>query len=140
VFINKETAKKRDIICPLPERRNFNRNNIETVKKIFSETSVFNCRLKVLIGRRDDSDVNIDSLGTAYPLKRTFLQDSEELHLKHLRHLPYFIEKYSPSVRKLKPSDPGRYCTRKRALFMSEQFRFQQIDGNCPAIYRDERS
>src|SRR4029079_5162095 len=73
------------------------------------------------------------------PLEFAFLQHPQQLDLYDWGNLPNFVEKQRATMGQLEPPSPLPQGTGERALFMTEQLRFQQRFRQCCATYLDER-
>ena len=105
---------------PIPERRDFYRNDIETIKEVLSEPPLTHRILEILVRRRDNPDIDINGLRPADPLEGALLQHPEKLHLKNSRHFADFIEEYGPSIGEFKTSDSRSNGAGEGTLLMSE--------------------
>src|SRR5260370_16002063 len=101
-----EVAHKfRNIRFSFAERWQRNRKNIQAIIQIFSEFTVTDHLPQVLIGRRDNTNIDARGTGAAYGLELALLKDTEQLRLKLHWHVSDFIQKQCASVRQGKPAD-----------------------------------
>ena len=59
-----------NIVPPLAERGDFQRDDVETVKEIFAELAAFDHRPQVAVGRGNDTGVGDDRFRSADPFAR----------------------------------------------------------------------
>src|ERR1700722_18457941 len=107
VAINKIFHQQRNIISAFSKRRNFNRENLEPIKQIATEgPSGYRC-VQVTIGGGDDTNVDLDRLGTSDPLEFPFLQDSQERDLSVRGQFANFVQEKRPAVGQFKAAEPA---------------------------------
>ena len=73
-------------------------NDVQPVIKILPKPSFINHPLQVDVCCGDDTDVNFDGLNTPQTHKLPLLYHAKQFGLGFERHIPYFIEKDTPSV------------------------------------------
>ena len=92
-----------------------------------------------LVGRGHDSHIDLDFLPTADALDDLVLQEAQQLHLQRVRQIADFVEEQRALVGTLDLADGLLHRAGKGAAFMAEQFGFQQVLRNCPAVDGDKR-
>ena len=97
-------------------------------------------RLQLFVGGRHDADIHLQRLGAADPFEGLFFERAQDLGLQRQRHVANFVEKQRPVVRQLEASGLARIRAGKRALFVAEQFGFEQSLGNGGAVDGDKRA
>src|SRR5208282_322490 len=70
-----------DVLFSFPERRNFNRKHMQTVKQIATERPSADSGLQVTVRGCDHPNVSTDSTSAADTLKFVLLQDTHEGNL-----------------------------------------------------------
>jgi hypothetical protein len=73
---NLETKKiyqQRNILAPLPQRRNLDRENVEPVKKVLAEFLILNHRSQIAVRRGNYPDIYVDRRGTSQALELLLL-------------------------------------------------------------------
>src|SRR6185437_13494750 len=90
--------------------------------------------LQVPVRRGNDTHVHLQRLRAADPLKSFFLERSQNLGLQRERQIADLVEKQRPAMRELELSGLSLGGARERALFVSEELRFEQRFGNRRAI------
>src|ERR1035438_4994039 len=66
--------QQRNILTPFAQRWQANLNYVEPVVKILAEPSGLHLLGKILVGGRNDSDINLNFLISSHPVKTPFLQ------------------------------------------------------------------
>src|SRR5579862_2667965 len=95
-----------NVVCPLPQGRNHDREYVEPVKKICAESALANHLLQILIRSSNDANINSNCARAAQSLKLAFLENSQELGLQLKRQFPDLIQEQRSLVGQLKPA----YC------------------------------
>ena len=112
---------QKDILPPLPERRNPYRQSIQPVIQILPETSVRHLLLQLLIGCCHDPHIHMDHLAASHPHNFPLLEHPQKLHLKGGTHALHFVQKEGALVSELKESGSASFFgSRKSALLISE--------------------
>src|SRR5258708_22812115 len=111
----------RNVSFPFAERWQGDRENIQPVVQIFAEFTVSDHLPQVLVGRRDDA--NIDPRGTraSYGLELALLEHTEQLGLKLQRQVSDFIEKQRATIRQCKAADGRSESAPRSSPFLSAQ-------------------
>src|SRR6266404_3253907 len=91
--------KLRNIRFSFAERWQRNRKDIQAIVQILSEFTVTDHLPQVLIGRRDDTNIDARGTGAAYGLELALLYHAEQRGLKLQWHVSNFIKKPCASVR-----------------------------------------
>src|SRR5690348_14914913 len=90
--------------------------------------------------RRYHTHIDAMRPATSYALELLLLKHPEQLGLQSQRHVPNFVEEQSSRISHFKAANFLRKSPGKRALFMAEEFAFQQVKGNRRAIEFYERA
>src|SRR6185437_5331608 len=110
----------------------------QPVVKIATELLLFDHAFEVPIGGGDDSYVGLNALATSDSLKLLALQHSKNLGLGQRRHVSDFVEEKRSAGTLLKGADPPPVGAGEGALFVTEQFAFQEHLGDGGAIDRQK--
>src|SRR6266700_659932 len=94
---------------------------------------------EVAIGSCDHADVNSDFSSSTHRAEAALLQYPEQLDLHGQSHLTDFIEKDGAAIGHFKQPAFVLICAGECALYVAEQFAFQQCLGKRSAIDGDER-
>src|SRR5258705_1000371 len=131
-----EVAHKfRNIRFSLAERGQRNRKNIQAIVQILSEFTVTDHLPQVLIGRRDDTNIDARGTGAAYGLELALLKDTEQLGLKLHWHVSDFIQKQCAAVRQRKSADMRIDRSGKGSPLLPEKLAFEKTGRHrcaCP--------
>src|SRR5438046_3313431 len=119
--------QKRHVFQTFTQGWNLDWNNRQTIVKIFAKGPVFQRRQKGLVRRADHADVYRRALIVADATDFSLLQNAQQFCLQLWRHGIDFVEKNRAQIRLFKQSTLVRDCAGERALFMTEQFRLEQV-------------
>lgn len=95
-------------------------------------------RFEVLVGRGHETDVDGNLAVTADGTDTPLLQGAQQLYLRFVTQVPYFVEKQRASVGRLESARLVGQSPREGPLDMTEKLRSRQIAGNGPAVDRHE--
>ena len=132
-------GQRQNVLAPLAQRRDVQLHHVQPVKQILAKTAGFDFLLQIAVARGEDARVGVDFAVRADALKSPVLRHAQQLGLQRRRHLGDFIQKNRAAVRLLKPADALGVRAGERALFVPEQFAFQQRFGNGGAVDLDQR-
>src|SRR4030042_84040 len=120
-------SQKRDSVFALTEGGNENRNDVESVIKVFSEGAPLHLFGQIFVCRSDHPDVDLQGLLSTHPLQTMILQDPKEQDLGGRRYLANFIEEDRSPISHFKPTNLSPDGPGERPFFMTEEFTFQQV-------------
>ena len=132
--------KEQQILWPLLQTRNTDRELIDTVIQILTKFALLNSRTKILIRSGNQTHIDRNLLVAAYRTHLTFLQRPQQLHLHRIRQITDLIQEDRTAIRRHKSTCLMINRTRERALHMAKELRSSQIFWNGSAIYRYKRS
>ena len=92
VFAQEMLEQKRNIVPSLPQRRDLEAHDIESVKQVFTKPPIPDHRLKIAVGGCNDPDIDGYHLSPAHPLKCLLLKHPQKFHLGPGREIPYLIK------------------------------------------------
>ena len=98
VAAEEEARERRDVLAPIAQRRDLDRDHVEAVEEVFAESPFGDARPQVAVGRGDDADVDLERLVAADALERPLLQEAKELHLRRRRDLADLVEEERAAV------------------------------------------
>src|SRR5712675_3336530 len=130
--------KLRNIRFSFAERWQRNRENIQAIVQILSEFTVTNHLPQVLIGRRDDTNIDARGKGAANSLELALLEDTEQLGLKLHWHVSDFIQKQCAAVRQRKSADMRIDRSGKGSAFVPEKLAFEKAGRHRRTVHFDE--
>ena len=127
----------RDVLGTLPQRRNGEVNDVDSVEKVRSQVTFPDQLRRIAVGGREDAHVvGPDDAFRAHALNFTGFEEPQQPALDMGRQLPDFVEKQCAVLRHFEPS-----CDlRRRAAGMAEEFDLEQRLGDTRAVHRHERS
>src|ERR1700686_2314368 len=82
----------------------------------------------------DHPDIDVHWLNGADALDFALFEHAKEFGLHGQRHVADFVEKKRPALCLLKFADVAVSSAGERSLFMAEQFRFDQLSGDCSTV------
>jgi hypothetical protein len=115
-----------------------NRENIQTIIKIFAEFSVCHHMPEIPIGRRNNTNIDPRSACAAYALELALLEDTEQFGLKLESCVSDFIQKQCSTIGEFKTADMKSKSTGKCSPFMPEKLALKKAQGNPRAIHLDQ--
>ncbi len=92
------SSQRLDVGEPFAERRNEQRDAVETVEQILTKQACRNALLQVTIGRGDDA--NGDRTRAGRPNAEHFLgfEDAQQLDLSREWHVSDFVQEHAPAT------------------------------------------
>src|SRR5262245_35954438 len=82
-----------NIVRSFAQRRQRDREHVQPVIQIDSESPFGRQALEILIGRRQYPHIDLSTLRTPQPFERALLNGTQELRLQFDRHFANFVEK-----------------------------------------------
>src|SRR5207247_8882435 len=83
----------RDVFYTFAQRRDLERNYVQTIKKIGTKRSAFDQIIQALVGRRDHTNIYFDRRIASYGLKTLLFQHPEHFCLDPGRHVADLVQK-----------------------------------------------
>ncbi len=105
------------------------RDDVQPVKQVFPERALFGRRFEVRVRGRKDTNIRLDRLHSAHPLKLALLEHAEQLDLERGIELAYFIEKKRAALSQLEPAGPRINSPGKSAFLVAEELRGKKSLG-----------
>ena len=104
-FLEKRPHKERQILLAIAERRHRERNDVQAEIEIVPELSLrYKCG-KVPVCRRDQADIGMQRLVSAYPFEGAFAKHAKNLYLRVFVDFTDFVQKESPARRLFEAPD-----------------------------------
>ena len=132
-------GQKRNVFRALAQRRQSQREDVQSVIEVAAEPSGAHVFHQVAIGGGDDPDVNVNRIAAAEPLEFALLQYAQQHHLQLRRQLSDLVQKERAAVGLLESSFAARHGAGESAALVTEQFRSQQGVRNSGAVEFDQR-
>ena len=98
VRVHVEGDKRRDVVCPLTQRRQPNRQHVQPVEQVLAELALLHFLLQVPVRGRHDPHVDFDVGRSADAFERLLLEKPEQLCLQPGNHLPDLVQEDRPAV------------------------------------------
>src|SRR5580704_7011444 len=127
------------IFGALTQRRNIDREDVETVEQIRTEFLIFYHHIEVAIGRRNQPGLRVERARVAEPLKLTLLEHPQELWLQFEWDLADLVEENGAFGRQLKAANALSDGSGEGSFFVTEKLAFKKARGNGSAVELDER-
>ena len=127
-----------DFRLALAQRRHVDGKNVEAVVEVLAEAPLLHGFVDVHVGGGQDAHVHIHHMAAAQPRILVILQNVQELGLQVRAHLRDFVEEDGAFVGHFEFAGLGAHRAGKRALLITEQFRFQELARKRRAIHFDE--
>src|SRR5580692_43680 len=132
--------QQRDILSPLPQRRQHQRKNINPVKQILPEFLLPNPSFQITMRSHYHPHIHTHRLVATNALHFSFFQHPQQLGLHGQRHIANLIEKNRAVIRLLEFPNMPAARSGERSLLMSEKFRFNQLRWNRRTVQSHKRS
>src|SRR5690554_6030577 len=116
-----------------------NREDIETVIKVFAEATFLHHLKHFAVRCRDQADINLDRLFRTDRVHFAFLQCAEELYLNVERQLADLIKEKRAATCFLELARMFFRSAGEGTLLMAEQNAFDEIFRNGTAVHGHER-
>jgi hypothetical protein len=94
-----------DVLRALPQRRDVDRDDAQTVVKVLPEAARPDRLVEVLVRRRDDPRLDRPRAALADPLELPLLEDAQELDLQVERDVPDLVEEDRAPAREIEAAD-----------------------------------
>src|SRR5690606_37338878 len=138
--VHEVADQHRDVLPPLPERRDVDRDDVEAEEEVFAEAPPLDLALQVLVRRGDDADVHADRPLAADTGDDALLQRAQDLGLRRGAHVPDLVQEERAAVRLLELPAPVRVGAGERPLDVAEELALDQLRRDGGAVDLDERS
>ena len=130
--------EQRDVVAPLAQRRERDREDIQSIVEIVPESILPDFVRQITIGGGNDPHVDVHRARAAQSLELSLLQNAQQLWLQLDRKVADFVQEQRPSMSELEPPGLARMRSRERAALASEQLALDQRGGQRRAVERDE--
>ena len=138
-LLDKARKQKRNVARAQRQFRQPDGHGIQPEQKILAKSAVGDFLRKIDLRGRDEANVEFDGFVGAQPPDGTVLQNLQKLDLQFKWHAFHFVEKDGAATGMLQLTVACAQCTGKGANFVAEQFAFEMLGRDCPAIYRNKR-
>ena len=142
VFLGKLFEKTRgenpNVAGTFAQGRRQQGHDIDAVIKIGAEIALRDGFLEIAIGGADDAHIDFERLGPADALKFALLQHAQQLGLERGGDFADLVEEQGAAMRQFETADALADGAREGALFVTEQFGFDDAFRQRRAIDLDE--
>ena len=104
VLLDEVVHEQRNVLAPLPQRRQRDGEHVEAVPEVFAEAARLHLLEEVAIGRGDDARVGLERDVAADALELAVLEHAQQLGLQVQRQLADFVEEERGAVGDLEPT------------------------------------
>ena len=130
--------QKGQVLAPLSERRQRDREDVEPEVEILAEPACRDHLRHVMLRAGDDTHVDRNGPDAADPLHLTVLQRAQQLYLHRQRHVVDIVEEERAAVRHLEASRLVLHRSGERAALVPEQLGLDQRLREQRAADRNE--
>ncbi len=131
--------QQRDVVDPLAERRNADREDVQAVEQVLAEAARRGQRFQVLVGRGDEPHVGVDRGVAAHAFELSFLQQPQQLRLRGGGHVADFVHEDGAAVGLLELADAAAVGAGERPALVAEKLALQERLGDRRAVDGQER-
>ena len=90
--------EERDVFLAIAERRHEEGDDVEAVEEVFAEVAAGDLFFEILVGRGDDSDVDVDGVRCSDGEEALFVECAQNLGLRLEAHVADFVEEERAAV------------------------------------------
>src|SRR6185312_3533406 len=119
-LLHEQTDEHRDVVRAFAERRQIDAENVQAIKQVGAEASLFHELAERLVRGGDDAHVDADRYGAADAHELALLEHAEQLDLGGRGDFSDLVEEERAGVRQLEPTEPPLGGAGERALLMAE--------------------
>ena len=130
--------QERDIVAPLPQRRQCYREDVKAVVEVLAERPFRDHLCEVAICGKNKADVDAPGFRATDRKKLALLDESQQLSLDLGAHVADLVEKDGAVVGRFKNTLLGHNRTREGSANMAEQLTLEKFHGECAAVDRKE--
>ena len=138
--LQERLGEDQDVGTPLAQRRQNEFHHRQPVVQVLTQLVIGNRLLNILVGRRDDTNVDRNFLLATESADGPRLECTEQLHLDVDRHFSQFVEEKCSAARVLERARFLIHGARERAFFVAEQFILKNFFRQRSAVERVERA
>ena len=114
-------------------------DRIDPVKKVFTELFVGHHLLQIPVGCTDQPHIDRNRTVASYLYDRATLDRRQQLSLKMIGQISYFIQKERSALCHLEFTNPVEMGIGEGSLDVAEQLAFEQCLSQCAHIDRDHQ-
>ena len=138
VLLHEVIGQERHVRPALAQRRQVDVEDVQPVIEVLAEDAGLHRGLQVLVGGRDQADVDLDGPHPAQPLDLPLLEDAQQLHLGGRADLPHLVQEQRAAVGQLEAAFLLATGVGEGPGLVAEQLRLDQALGQGPAAHLHE--
>src|SRR5207249_317608 len=119
--------EQRNIFRPLTQRRQLDRDDVDSIEQVFAEPAVLDGLLQVDVGRGDETELRFDRLGSADALDLAFLNRAQQLRLQIEPEVADLVEEERAVRRELELAELLAVRAGERAALVAEERAFREL-------------
>ena len=126
--------QQRNIALTVAQRGHEDRDHMNAVIEILAESANAYHGVKVVVGCRDEPEVNFLRGPSSQPLHHAVLKNAQKFALQAVVQRRDLVQEKSPCLRSLNHARLRRISAREGTLLIAEQLRFDQTLRKCRAV------
>ena len=130
-----ESEQQHNVIATVAQRRNLYGNGVQTVVKVFAETSLTHGLAHIHVCGRHDAHIGLAYFLSSHTDILARFQHTQQAGLRGKRQFANLVKEYSAFVSSAEIALALAYGTRKRTFLVSEQLAVYRPFGNRTAVY-----
>src|SRR5579862_3840146 len=134
VLLSEVSNQQWNVLRPLPQWRNANWKNIQTIIQILAKLASLDHLFQITIRGCHQPHIHFLRASTAESFKFSLLQGAQQLWLNLDRNVSNLVQEQRALISQLQPADFLRNRSRECASFVSEKFTLKQASRNRCAI------
>src|SRR5262245_49242856 len=139
-LVDEGADQQRDVLPPLPERRDVQADDVQPVVEVLAEGPILHALDGILVGGGDRAHVDLRLVLPSEPTHHAVLGDPEELGLGARVHLRDLVEEEGTALGELEAARPPLEGAREGPLLVAEDLALEQRLGDRRAVDGDERA
>ena len=132
-------GEQRDVLAPLAQRRQRNRDDVQAVIQVLAELAFGDELLEIALGAGDGAHVHRHRSRAAHALDDAVLQHAQQLHLHRQRHLVHVVEEDGAAFGHLEAARAVLDGAGEGAALVAEELGLDERLGEDGAADGDER-
>ena len=132
VALQEELGQLRDVFGALAQRRQLDRDDVDSIEEVLAEPPFLDRLLEVDVGRGDQPELRLDRFAAADALDLAFLDRAKQLGLEIEPQIADFVEEQRAVRRELELAELLAVRAGERAAFVSEQRALGELAREWP--------
>src|ERR1019366_2004154 len=138
-LLEEAVHERRNVLLPVAQRRESQRDDVQPVEEILTESPVGDGLQEVPVRGRDDAHVHGDGLRSSHARDAALFEDAQEVELQLRADVADLVEEERAAVRGHEPAFAALNGAREGPLLVAEQLGFEERLRERSARHRDER-